>query len=304
MKKTLLFASLALSMAAFMTACNSNNFKQTENGLLYRFETQNSEGAQPQSGDLLVGELVLRIENDTLFNNTGNPDRIFQVAEAPMFKGDIVEGLKMMHVGDKAIFKIPADSIGNFMMESQMPSQYKKGSGQYFYYEITLHELVTKDELAQEQANFIEEMNLRKENEPATLAEYITKNNITAKPTKSGLYIIVNKKGDGPKVATGKKVSVNYTGRLLDGTLFDTSREADAREAKKYQEGREYGPMTYTVGSQPMIKGWEEGIMGQPAGSDITLVMPSELAYGARGAGRDILPYSPLVFNLTIESVE
>ena len=295
---------MALTLAAFMTACNSNNFKQTENGLLYRFETQNSEGAQPQAGDLLVGELILRIENDTLFNNTGNPDRIFQVAEAPMFKGDIVEGLKMMHVGDKAIFKIPADSIGNFMMESQMPPQYKKGSGQYFYYEITLHELVTKDELAQEQANFIEEMNLRKENEPATLAEYITKNNITAKPTKSGLYIIVNKKGDGPKVATGKKVSVNYTGRLLDGTLFDTSREADAREAKKYQEGREYGPMTYTVGSQPMIKGWEEGVMGQPAGSDITLVMPSELAYGARGAGRDILPYSPLVFNLTIESVE
>ena len=53
-----------------------------------------------------------------------------------------------------------------------------------------------------------------------------------------------------------------------------------------------------------MIKGWDEGIMGQPAGSDITLIMPSELAYGSRGAGKDILPYSPLVFNLTIESVE
>jgi len=304
MKKTLLFASLALTLAAFTTACNSNKFKQTENGLLYRFETQNSEGAQPQNGDVMVGELILRIENDTLFSNVGSPDRIFQVAEAPMFKGDIVEGLKMMHVGDKAIFKIPADSIGNFMMESQMPPQYKKGSGQFFYYEISLMDLVTKDELAQEQANFIEEMNQRKDNEPATLAKYIADNNITAKPTKSGLYIIVNKKGDGPKVAAGKKVSVNYTGRLLDGTLFDTSREADAREANKVQEGREYGPMTYTVGSQPMIKGWEEGIMGQTAGSDITLVMPSELAYGARGAGKDILPYSPLVFNLTIESVE
>jgi len=304
MKKTLLFASLALTLAAFTTACNSNKFKQSENGLLYRFETQNSEGAQPQNGDVMVGELILRIENDTLFSNVGSPDRIFQVAEAPMFKGDIVEGLKMMHVGDKAIFKIPADSIGNFMMESQMPPQYKKGSGQFFYYEISLMDLVTKDELAQEQANFIEEMNQRKDNEPATLAKYIADNNITAKPTKSGLYVIVNKKGDGPKVAAGKKVSVNYTGRLLDGTLFDTSREADAREANKVQEGREYGPMTYTVGSQPMIKGWEEGIMGQTAGSDITLVMPSELAYGARGAGKDILPYSPLVFNLTIESVE
>ena len=131
MKKTLLFATLALTMTALMTACNSNNCKQSENGLLYRFETQNTEGAQPQPGDVLVGELILTMDGDTLFTNAGNPDRIFQVAEAPMFKGDIVEGLQMMHVGDRAAFKIPADSIANFVMESQMPAQYKKGSGQY-----------------------------------------------------------------------------------------------------------------------------------------------------------------------------
>ena len=53
-----------------------------------------------------------------------------------------------------------------------------------------------------------------------------------------------------------------------------------------------------------MIKGWEEGVMGQPAGSEITLIIPSELAYGARGAGMDIMPYSPLTFDLTIVSVE
>ena len=128
MKKTLLFATLALTMTALMTACNSNNFKQSENGLLYRFETQNTEGAQPQPGDVLVGELILTMDGDTLFTNAGNPDRIFQVAEAPMFKGDIVEGLQMMHVGDRAAFKIPADSIANFVMESQMPAQYKKGA--------------------------------------------------------------------------------------------------------------------------------------------------------------------------------
>ena len=307
MKKTLLIASLALTCAVLMTACNScnsNKFKQAENGLLYRFETTNPEGEQPQAGDVLVGELLLRLENDTLFTNVGNADRIFQVAESPMFKGDILEGLLMMHKGDKAVFKIPAYSIGNFMQESQMPPMYKKGAGQFFYYEIALMDIVTKEELAQEQANFIEEMNQRKEEEPATLAKYIADNNITAKPTKSGLYVIVNKKGTGAKVAAGKKVAVNYTGRLLDGTLFDTSREADAKAADKVQPGRTYEPLTYTVGAQPMIKGWDEGIMGQPAGSDITLIMPSELAYGARGAGKDILPYSPLVFNLTIESVE
>ena len=304
MKKVLMIASVALVCAVMMSACNSNKFKKSPNGLLYRFETVNSDGEQPSVGDLLVGELILRLEDDTLFTNVGSPDRIFQVAENCMFEGDIQEGLLMMHTGDKAIFKIPADSIANFMQPSQMPPMYEQGKGQFFYYEISLMDIVTKDELAQEQANFIEEMEQRKQNEPTTLAQYIADNNITAKPTKSGLYVIVNKKGDGPKVAAGKKVSVNYTGRVLDGTLFDTSREADAKEADKVQPGRTYEPLTYVVGEQPMIKGWDEGIMGQTAGSDNTLIMPSELAYGGRGAGKDILPYSPLVFNLTIESVE
>jgi ABC-type oligopeptide transport system substrate-binding subunit len=59
MKKTLLFASLALACAVLLTACNScnsNKFKQAENVLLYRFETTNPEGEQPQAGDVMVGE--------------------------------------------------------------------------------------------------------------------------------------------------------------------------------------------------------------------------------------------------------
>ncbi len=304
MKKFLSFAILATTCAVLFTACNKNNFKKTENGLLYKFETTVADGEQPNVGDLLVGELILRLENDTLFSNMGHPDRIFQVAEIPMFKGDIQEGLLMMHKGDKAIFKIPADSIAKFMQPNQMPQGYQSGKGQFFYYEITLNDIVTKDELAQEQANFMEEMEQRKNDEPAAIQKYLADNNITAKPTKSGLYVIVNKKGTGTKVATGKKVAIDYTGRLLDGTLFDTSREADAKAANKYMEGREYKPLEYVVGgAQSMIKGWEEGVMGQPAGSEITLIIPSELAYGARGA-MEIMPYSPLTFDLTIVSVE
>lgn len=304
MKKILSIALVALTCAAFMTACNSNKFKKTENGLLYRFETTVADGEMPQVGDLLVGEMVLLLDEDTLFTNVGHPDRIFQVSGNCMFKGDIQEGLQMMHVGDKAVFKIPADSIANFMQAGQMPQKYQQGAGQYFYYEISLMEIVTKDELAQEQANFIQEMEQRKNDEPATIAKYIADNNITVKPTASGLYVIVNKKGDGPKVVVGKNVKINYTGRLIDGTMFDSSREADAKAGGIYTEGRPYEPLSYVVGQQPMIKGWDEGVMGQTAGSEITLVMPSELGYGARGAGRDIMPYSPLVFNLTIESVE
>lgn len=304
MKKILTIAIVAMTCAVLMTACNSNNFKKTENGLLYRFETLVSDGQQPQVGDLLVGELVLRLNDDTLFSNVGHPDRIFQISGNSMFKGDIMEGLMMLHVGDKAIFKIPADSMANFLQANQMPPQYQRGTDQYFYYEITLNEIVTKEERAQEQANFAKEMEEREAEEPAAIEKYLADNNITVKPTQSGLYIIVNKKGNGPKVAVGKSVKVNYTGRLLDGTIFDSSREADAKASGNYNPQRNYEPLAYVVGQQSMIKGWDEGLMGQPAGSEITLVMPSKLAYGSAGAGNVIRPFSPLVFTLTIESVE
>ncbi len=304
MKKILSFAIVAMTCAVLFTACNNNNFKKTDNGLLYKFETTVADGEQPNMGDLLVGELILRLENDTLFSNVGHPDRIFQVAETPMFKGDIQEGLLMMHEGDKAIFKIPADSIANFMQPNQMPQGYQAGKGQYFYYEITLNDIVTKDELAQEQANFMQEMEQRKSEEPAAIQKYLADNHITAKPTQSGLYVIVKKKGTGAKVATGKKVAIDYTGRILDGTIFDSSREADAKASGNHMEGREYMPLEYVVGAQSLIKGWEEGIMGQPAGTELTLIIPSELAYGARGASQTIPPYTPLTFDLTIVSVE
>lgn len=303
MKKILRLTVLAMACVSLFAACNKNNFKKTDNGLLYRFETVNNEGDQPQIGDVLVVELTWRLDSTVLFSNVGKPDRLMQVRQ-DMFKGDINEGLLMMHKGDKATFAIPADSIAKFMQPNQMPPSFQQGTDQKYYYEISLVDIVTREELEQEQANFVEEMNKRQAEEPALIAQYIKDNNITVKPTASGLYVIVRKKGNGPKVEAGKDVSIDYTGRLLDGTVFDSSREADALEAGLVQQGRKYEPLSYKVGAQPLIKGWDEGVMGQTEGSEITLVIPSEIAYGSRGSGKDILPFTPLVFDLTILEVK
>lgn len=303
MKKIFRLTVLAMACVSLFAACNKNNFKKTDNGLLYRFETVNNEGDQPQIGDVLVVELTWRLDSTVLFSNVGKPDRLMQVRQ-DMFKGDINEGLLMMHKGDKATFAIPADSIAKFMQPNQMPPSFQQGTDQKYYYEISLVDIVTREELEQEQANFVEEMNKRQAEEPALIAQYIKDNNITVKPTASGLYVIVRKKGNGPKVEAGKDVSIDYTGRLLDGTVFDSSREADALEAGLVQQGRKYEPLSYKVGAQPLIKGWDEGVMGHTEGSEITLVIPSEIAYGSRGSGKDILPFTPLVFDLTILEVK
>ena len=160
MKKTFICALAALAGTALLASCD-NFYKKTANGLLYKFDTVNVDSLQVQKGDLLVGELVFRFEDDTIFDNTGKPDRIIQAMEQPLYNGDVQEGLLMMHVGDKATFKVPADSVARYMQPNQMPQNYQSGKRQFFYYEITLNDIVTKDELAQEQANFMAEMEQR-----------------------------------------------------------------------------------------------------------------------------------------------
>ena len=301
MKKTIKMATLLVAAATMLAACGGDGFKRTENGLMYKFETKNSNGQQVQDGDVLVGEMTIRFDTVQIFSNAGHPDRILQAQRS--FDGDLYEGMMMMHVGDKATFAIEADTMAKFLQPNQMPPFYEPGKGMKIYYEIDLQDIVTHDEIMAEQNNFMKEMQERQQNEPDEIAAYVAKNNITAKPDNNGLYIIVKKKGNGAKVAAGRTVSMNYTGRLLDGTMFDSSVESDAKDGGIYQAGRQYEPLTYTVGQMSLIRGWENGVMGQPEGTKLQLIIPSALGYGPQGANT-IPPYSPLVFDIEIVSVK
>jgi len=305
MKKSIKLAAMFVAATTMMIACNNGDdegFTKTDNGLYYRFDKQNPDGQQVQEGDVLVGELTIRFDTVELFSNKGQARRIAQAI--PNFEIKIGEGLMMMHVGDVATFAMDADSAAKYVDPSQMPPQYQPGKGQKLYYEVSLQDIVTKEELEEERENFETSMEERMKSEPDDIAAYVKENNITAKPTADGLYVIVKKRGNGPKVAMGKEVSMNYTGRLLDGTIFDSSVESDARSGEIYNANRKYEPMTYTVGKDKLIEGWEQGVMGMPEGTVLQLVIPSALAYGPRQASPIILPYSPLVFDIEIVSVK
>lgn len=303
MKKQMKMATAIVAGAMMMTACGGDGFKTTENGLMYKFEQQNKDAQQVQDGDVLVGEMTIKFDTIQTFSNVGHADRIMQATKS--FDGDLYEGLLMMHVGDKATFAIEADTLAKFLQPNQMPPYYEAGKGMKIYYEISLQDIVTQEEIMQERANFMAEMQERQTKEPEEIAAYVKDNDIKAKPTDEGLYVVVKKKGNGAKVAAGKKVAINYTGRLLDGTMFDSSVESDAKRGNIYNAGRTYEPLSYTVGQMSLIPGWEKGIMGQPEGSILQLIIPSAMGYGASGT-RDgsIPPYSPLVFDIEIVSVQ
>lgn len=305
MLKRIIFAILLISVGVNASAQNWNprKFKKTNSGLLYRFDDKNKSNPQPNVGDIVYGEMTLQFDNDTLFSNTGNPTRIFQVAET-QFPGDINEGLLLMHKGDQARFIIPADSMASKVGEKRMPPSYVAGSGQSIRYTVHILDILTPEDIKRQADSIAADTQRRKDEEPTLLSQYINDHYTAIELSTSGLYIDVQQKGQGPLVEPGKKIQVEYTGRRLDGKIFDTSNDSIARAAGIYNPQRNYAPLSYTVGQQHLIPGWEEGLHNQTEGTRLTLIIPSNLAYGSRGAGQDIPPYTTLIFDITILKVE
>jgi len=106
--------------------------------------------------------------------------------------------------------------------------------------------------------------------------------------TASGLKYIIEKEGNGAMPGPTDQVTVHYTGRLLDGSVFDSS----------VQRGE---PATFPLNG--VIAGWTEGLQLMKEGSKYVFYIPSDLAYGSRGAGRDIPPYADLIFEVELIKV-
>jgi len=121
----------------------------------------------------------------------------------------------------------------------------------------------------------------------AFLAENAKKEGVVV--TESGLQYKVIEEGEGNSPGPADVATVHYRGTLVDGTQFDSS----------YDRGQ---PATFPVGG--VIAGWTEALQLMKPGAKWQLVIPSELAYGERGAGQDIGPNATLLFDVELISVE
>ena len=107
---------------------------------------------------------------------------------------------------------------------------------------------------------------------------------------QDGLKYTDDQVGTGAVATAGKTAVVHYTGWLLDGTKFDSSRDRNQ-------------PFSFPLGAGQVIKGWDEGVVGMKVGGKRTLIVPPALGYGARGAGGVIPPNATLKFEVELLDV-
>ena len=103
--------------------------------------------------------------------------------------------------------------------------------------------------------------------------------------------------GDGTEAIAGKEVDVHYTGWLFD-------EKAPDNKGQKFDSSLDRGQLfSFPLGAGHVIKGWDQGVAGMKIGGKRTLIIPSKLGYGARGAGGVIPPNATLVFDVELHGV-
>jgi FKBP-type peptidyl-prolyl cis-trans isomerase len=277
MKKLLYIVGIGM----LLVSCGNKykGFEKSESGLYYKFHIENTNNHVPEKDEIISVSMSIRTENDSLVQDFKQFSTVMQL---PKFKGDIYNALSLMHEGDSATFIINAKQYYNMYNYGQVPN-FVKNDKTMLWITIKVNGTISYEQY------LIAKENERKEEELNAITAYMEQNNIVANPLPSGLYYIETKAGKGNYPKAGQICLVNYTGKLLDGTIFDSSI------------GKE--PLDFQIGTGRVVPGWDEGIALMKKTGQAILIIPSYLGYGENSIGR-IPPHSPLVFEVELVGVK
>ena len=270
------------------------------NGLQYRIYTSNG-GAKIKLNDIISFNFIQKTDKDSVLASSFEMNRpaMLQVT-ASKNVADLMDFFPLLSLNDSALVVVPTDSIfNNAQMEQQRPPFLPKGSS--LHYVIKVSKIQSMEEAMAEQQKMMSDL---KAKEASALAKYLTDNKVTAVKTATGLRYVIKKPSVKAKPVKGDTVMVNYIGKTLEGKVFDSSIEMEAKKAGLQQPGRTYEPISVVLGQNSVIPGWEQGLLLLNEGSRASFIIPSDLAYGPQGAGEDIKPFSTLIFDLEIVKVK
>jgi FKBP-type peptidyl-prolyl cis-trans isomerase FkpA len=252
---------------------------KTQSGLYYKINTPGLGNNVKAGNTASVNYTGMFMDGKKFDSNTDSAFHHVQAFTLEVGVGKVIkgwdEGLQLLKKGTKATFYIPSTLAYGQMERPGIPSN-----------SILIFDVEITD---------IQDPSKQNETDDKLIQAYIAKNNIKATKTPSGLYYVITTKGLGPNAKPGKKVTMNYTGKTLDGNVFDSNTDP----AKGHVQ-----PFSFTLGQGQVIKGWDEGVQLMNLGTKATIILPSALGYGAQGAGKDIPPNAVLLFNVEVTGID
>jgi FKBP-type peptidyl-prolyl cis-trans isomerase FkpA len=308
MKKQLL--SLLITMASFNAiAQNDVGYIKGDDGMEYKIISDGKNDLL-KNGEFLemhFQSVLYGIGKDSVLNNTrqagGTQIMAFDSTSIPPAYFKI---FVQMRNGDSVSTKTMVDTLFKTQPEGSMPPFMDKGDFVFTNIRI-INVYKTKEEAEKVQKeNMAKQEAIDKERAAAQiiiddkiLSDYLTNNKISATKSPKGTYVQVVKPGIGAKLDNTKFVKIKYTGKTLDGTMFDSNIDP----SKGHLE-----PLLVNLTDDKslgggVIPGMTEALLMMQKGTKAIMYLPSGLAYGARGAGGDIPPNANLIFEVEILSV-
>ena len=311
MKRFLFGALAALLGLARPVKAQEQPFARLPSGTEYRLFRSDAAGKyQPRTmaptdapyasraGQVLTVFMEFRTGRDSVLMNSRRMQPTAQPVALPpqTTPGSLEEALGLLLPGDSAVFRFPADTVFAKTFHQPVPPFIKRG-GNTLTVLASARELLTMEQMMARQKQLQAAMEkeaaqlsagqLAKDN--ALIQAYLKKNHATARKTAGGTYYIIKKAGTGLPPKKGQMVRVLYR-----GTVLSTGKEFDST-AKRNND-----PFAFALGVGQVIPGWDQGIAMLTKGSKAVLLIPSPLAYGARGAGADIPPNTVLRFEVEL----
>jgi FKBP-type peptidyl-prolyl cis-trans isomerase FkpA len=240
---------------------------------------------------------IFRIKTDTLYGLSSS-----QVKEATTQMQNQLKSLDTLKKMDEKAKAQQREMIKNQLKsydESLKKLEKEIPKGKYNTYIVKVL-LVSDPEKERKKAE--EQAKKQKETDAKLIAEHAKKQKLKPTITASGLNYVITQEGTGNQPQNGDTVKVNYTGKLLNGKVFDTSNEKEAKAAQVYNKQREYKPLGFPLGTGSVIRGWDEGIALLKKGGKATLLVPSDIAYGPQNLGT-IPANSVLVFEVELVDI-